>query len=114
MENSKSGNSNSRSGNKSNNHSVNPKSAGPSTGEPQDSRRRSAARNTWSAQRTSSDELQTSCYRKKESDLIDRDHGGDVDETSSQTSLSRNAVYQTVEFSWREDYERNNTPGAAM
>jgi hypothetical protein len=66
---------------------------------------RVASRNQWQAERTSSDELQTVCAAKRRSDIDSRDFGGDADETGSQSSLSRNAVYQTVEFRWEEEYE---------
>jgi hypothetical protein len=63
------------------------------------------SRDQWPAERTSSEELRTTCYTKRESDLNSRDYTGDADETGSQSSLSRNAVYQTVEFRWEEEYE---------
>ena len=66
---------------------------------------RAALRNQWQAERTSLDELQTVCAAKRRSDIDSRDFGGDADETDSQSSLSRNAVYQTVEFRWEEEYE---------
>jgi hypothetical protein len=63
------------------------------------------SRDQWPAERTSSEELRTTCYTKRESDLNSREYIGDTDETGSQSSLSRNAVYQTVEFRWEEEYE---------
>lgn len=66
---------------------------------------KAGSRQEWPAERTSTEELQTTCYTKRESDLNSRDYTGDADETGSQSSLSRNAVYQTVEFRWEEEYE---------
>jgi hypothetical protein len=63
------------------------------------------SRDQWPAERTSLEELRTTCYTKRASDLNSRDYIGDTDETGSQSSLSRNAVYQTVEFRWEEEYE---------
>jgi hypothetical protein len=57
-----------------------------------------ASPNKWREERESTEELQTVCCGK-------RDFGGDADETGSQSSLSRNAVYQTVEFRWEEEYK---------
>ena len=60
----------------------------------------------WRGERESTEELQTVCCGKRESDMGSRDFsGGDADETGSQSSLSRNAVYQTVEFRWEEEYK---------
>ena len=113
MENSKSGNSNTRSGNFKNqsfNGSQNKKSQiqnsqfGESKG-----KSRATPREQWSAERTSSEELQTVCAGKRRSEFDSRDFSGDADETGSQSSLSRNAVYQTVEFRWEEEYEPDKT-----
>jgi hypothetical protein len=114
MENSKSGNSKDRSGlfkttpfkgsqmrNSQIKHSqVQNSQLGESKG-----KGRAASRNQWLAERTSSEELQTVCAAKRRSNIDSRDFGGDADETGSQSSLSRNAVYQTVEFRWEEEYE---------
>jgi hypothetical protein len=62
----------------------------------------------WHGDRESSEDVQTTvCFGKRESDMGSRDFGGsgDADETGSQSSLSRNAVYQTVEFRWEEEYK---------
>lgn len=64
-----------------------------------------ATPNKWHGDHESSEELQTVCCGKRESDINSRDFGGDADETGSQSSLSRNAVYQTVEFRWEEEYK---------
>jgi hypothetical protein len=58
----------------------------------------------WPGERTSSEELRTECSSKRKGDVNSRDYAGDADETGSQSSLSRNAVYQTVEFKWEEEY----------
>jgi hypothetical protein len=118
MENSKSGNSHNRSGNFKNqpfNGSQNMDSQtkksqvqnsnfGESKG-----KGRAAPREQWTAERTSSEDLQTVCAGKRRSEFDSRDFSGDADETGSQSSLSRNAVYQTVEFRWEEEYEAGKT-----
>lgn len=104
MDNSRSGNSKDRSGNFKN---VQFKGS-----QNQDSQIRSpklkekvASPTKWHADRESTEELQTVCCGKRESDMASRDFGADADETGSQSSLSRNAVYQTVEFRWEEEYK---------
>jgi hypothetical protein len=73
---------------------------------PRLNKEKSAAPNKWAGgERESTEELQTVCYGKRESDLNSRDFSGDADETGSQSSLSRNAVYQTVEFRWEEEHK---------
>jgi len=68
--------------------------------------------NKWHGDRESSEEVQTVCFGKRESDINSRDFGGgDADETGSQSSLSRNAVYQTVEFRWEEEYKARKSKG---
>ena len=115
MENSKSGNSNNRSGNfktpplngsQAENSQVQKSQPGESKGK---GKGRAAARQQWPAERTSSEDLQTVCAGKRRSDFDSRDFSGDADETGSQSSLSRNAVYQTVEFRWEEEYEAGKT-----
>lgn len=119
MENSKSGNSKDRSGlfksppptnnSQFNSSQIKNSQIGHSqTGKPKPKPRtkdKAGSRQEWPAERTSSEELRTTCYTKRESDLNSRDYTGDADETGSQSSLSRNAVYQTVEFRWEEEYE---------
>lgn len=114
MENSKSGNSKDRSGTFKNvplkgsqsknsqikNSQIHNSQLGESKG-----KSKVAKRAEWPAERTSSEELQTVCAGKRRSDTDSRDFGGDADETGSQSSLSRNAVYQTVEFRWEEEYD---------
>jgi hypothetical protein len=115
MENSKSGNSQNRSGNfKSpplNGSQVkNSQTKNSQLGESKSKGKgRAAVRNQWPGERTSSEELQTVCAGKRRSDFDSRDFSGDADETGSQSSLSRNAVYQTVEFRWEEEYEAGKT-----
>jgi hypothetical protein len=113
MENSKSGNSNNRSGNfkskpfkgsSNKNSQVQTSQLGESKG-----KGKVAPREQWSTERTSSEELQTVCAGKRRSEFDSRDFSGDADETGSQSSLSRNAVYQTVEFRWEEEYEAGKT-----
>lgn len=115
LENSKSGNSKDRSGtfpssklnipqSKNSSQIKNSQIGHSQTGRPK-GKDKAGSRNQWPAERTSSEELQTTCYTKRESDLNSRDYTGDADETGSQSSLSRNAVYQTVEFKWEEEYE---------
>jgi hypothetical protein len=114
MENSKSGNSKDRSGNfkskpfkgsqakssQTRNSQIQHSQLGESKG-----KGRTVKRTEWPAERTSSEELQTVCAGKRRSEFDSRDFSGDADETGSQSSLSRNAVYQTVEFRWEEEYE---------
>ena len=117
MENSKSGNSHNRSGNFKNspfssshkksqikNSQARNSQLGESKG-----KGRAAPREQWTTERTSSEELQTVCAGKRRSEFDSRDFSGDADETGSQSSLSRNAVYQTVEFRWEEEYEAEKT-----
>lgn len=118
MENSKSGNSKDRSGNFKNkpfkdsqvksSQTKNSQVENSQFGEPK-GKGRAATRNQWPAQRTSSEEMQTVCAGKRRSDFDSRDFSGDADETGSQSSLSRNAVYQTVEFRWEEEYDAGKT-----
>ena len=118
MENSKSGNSHNRSGNfksqplngshKKNSQAKSPKGQNSQLGQSK-GKVRAAPREQWSAERTSSEELQTVCAGKRRSEFDSRDFSGDADETGSQSSLSRNAVYQTVEFRWEEEYEAGKT-----
>lgn len=120
MENSKSGNSHNRSGNfKSSKSSPfnsshkksqikNSQARNSQLGETK-GKGRAAPREQWTAERTSSEELQTVCAGKRRSEFDSRDFSGDADETGSQSSLSRNAVYQTVEFRWEEEYEAGKT-----
>lgn len=108
MENSKSGNSKDRSGTFKNSqfkssHNRNSQTLNSQLGDSK-GKGKAASRQQWPAERTSSEELQTVCCSKRESDINSRDFGGDADETGSQSSLSRNAVYQTVEFRWEEEY----------
>lgn len=117
MENSKSGNSKDRSGtfppskfsipqSKNSSQIKNSQIMHSQTGKPKPKGKdKAGSRQEWPAERTSTEELQTTCYTKRESDLNSRDYTGDADETGSQSSLSRNAVYQTVEFRWEEEYE---------
>jgi hypothetical protein len=114
MENSKSGNSKDRSATfpntkfnlKSPQQSKNDSQIRNSqTGHSKGKSKAEKSRDQWPAERTSLEELRTTCYTKRASDLNSRDYIGDTDETGSQSSLSRNAVYQTVEFRWEEEYE---------
>lgn len=118
MENSKSGNSNNRSGNFKNQpfNSSQTKSSQTKKSQIQNSqygeskgKSRAAPREQWTSERTSSEDLQTVCAGKRRSEFDSRDFSGDADETGSQSSLSRNAVYQTVEFRWEEEYEGGKT-----
>jgi len=118
MENSKSGNSNNRSGNfksskfngsQSKNSQIKKSQAQNSQLGESKGKSRAAPREQWTAERTSSEELQTVCAGKRRSEFDSRDFSGDADETGSQSSLSRNAVYQTVEFRWEEEYDAGKT-----
>jgi hypothetical protein len=109
MDNSRSGNSKDRSGNFKNiklNDSQNQNSGIRSPKFKEKEKMPSPTPTKWHADRESSEDVQTTvCFGKRESDMASRDFSGDADETGSQSSLSRNAVYQTVEFRWEEEYK---------
>jgi hypothetical protein len=110
MDNSRSGNSKDRSGTFKNiqiQGSQNQNSGIRSPKFKEKEQEKAASPTKWDGDRESSEEVQTTvCFGKRESDMASRDFSsGDADETGSQSSLSRNAVYQTVEFRWEEEYK---------
>jgi hypothetical protein len=105
MDNSRSGNSKDRSGTFKDMQVKGSQNQDSQIRSPKSKEKAAVSPNKWRGERESTEELQTVCCGKRESDMNSRDFGGDADETGSQSSLSRNAVYQTVEFRWEEEYK---------